>query len=208
MAATIYLPPDVPSVILGNTGSRPDRHNMSVRRLERTRNSTEGMSVRHLDAPTERFCVAYGVFNVFIGMPRPAHPPNPRASVDERQADVNRDGSHVDARNSRNGEGITTDGRRIERNALRMAESEVQASDCNFDGWGSAARPGDWTPSGGRAAQSLHTWFGVVVLDEAVLGRRMNQLFFDPLINLDLLFHGRRAVFTVRLPFGRRLIAG
>jgi hypothetical protein len=86
MVATVYLPPNVPSVILGNTGGRPDRHNVSVRCLKRTENSTEGMSVRHHDAPTERFSVAYGVFDVLIEMSRPAHPLNPRVSVDACQA--------------------------------------------------------------------------------------------------------------------------
>jgi hypothetical protein len=31
--------------------------------------------------------MAYGIFNVFVGMSRPAHPPNLRMSVDTRQAD-------------------------------------------------------------------------------------------------------------------------
>src|SRR5438105_926835 len=85
MRTKVYVPPNMPGVILRIPRGRPDAHHATITVPAWTQQVAPGMPVRHLDTPAQRFRILNSLFNVLVGMARPAHLRNPILGVDKCQ---------------------------------------------------------------------------------------------------------------------------
>jgi hypothetical protein len=88
MRTFINPPLDVASVILWNLGRRGHRDYVTFGGVEGTEDPAPRMTRRELHTPSQRFGILYRKFDMFVGMPWPAHPANARKATDIRQASI------------------------------------------------------------------------------------------------------------------------